>query len=332
MIQISIPSEELLENWKIFARGGANVLFKYVGPNLTFKGKLLRMRRNKNDDMNSASSKDVYNFMRELEPEFEDTLLHLELVDLGESFLAAMRSRFDLANDSQALLMDNVLHHNGSTYQLSKHSFIHVFDPHLNDEKVRLVIELKPKWLCHYKNTLYCRNCSMAQMRGEARHFCPLDFVNNPNVPRGVADFLEPLPVSTKLQLEEAGIPLKTLLVDYLCGEHSVFKKLRCLQMIDTTNELADVQLESDVLKELLKAMSLRDVGVFLKLVDRCQAADSLAAESSPSCEVSGRFAFTTVLFDLDPKSRSRYTYWKSTAEKLYYISRHSQPNWPACG
>lgn len=306
-------------DWLFFAQGGANILLQYAGHVSTYQGKLLRLRRTKClvDQMSSAH---VYDFMLSFEEEEVGSfLIDCQLVNLDDRYVLALRHRFDVLRDSNALVVENLVQDSQNHTKLSKHTWIHLTLPDDGATGLDVVLELKPKWLTSVDST-YCRNCSLAQARNERRHFCPLDLVNESNMQQGVADLLRPLPSQLEQYLDSQGVCLRALLMGYLKCDQSIFKKLQQMQNRYPIHNFNAIKRDDDVSDTILRGMSLRDVGVFVKF-------------SIPHVPTElNRVAFLSHIFDLDPKERSRLSYWQDTQDKLEAFANAKNPGWRNCG
>lgn len=301
------------EDWSFFASGGANILLQYNGPASFLSDKLMRLRRKKSE-VPIIKSKQVLDFMRSFDNTFNGSILESCVIDLSPEIVSNFKSRFDIDDDNHALLVVNVTYGCSQSVSLSKHAKIHFSTPGTGSSIPQLILEFKPKWLSSF-NSIYCRNCSLAQVRDEKRHFCPLDLVFDPMVANGVEDLLEPIPQDLKSLIESTGIRLEETLITYLRGSGSILKMLRVLQKRYDTLTVMEIQNENEVLDTLLRAFSLRDVGVFLKVI----TLGSRTASIEP------------VVFDIDPKSPHRYKYWQETQKKIEDREDKINPLWRKC-
>lgn len=301
------------EDWAYFASGGANILLQYNGPANILSDKLMRLRKNKTDVPN-IKSKQVLDFMRSLEDRFYGSILEYDYIELDQNSVSNFESRFDIDDDNHALLVLNVTHGCSQSVSLSKHAKIHYSIPETGSQKPQIILEFKPKWLTP-SDSFYCRNCSLAQVRNEKRHFCPLDLVCDSRIANGVRDLLKPIPQVLKNLIDNTGIRLEETLIKYLRGSGSILKTLRDLQETYDSLKVMKIQNENEVLEDLLRAFSLRDVGVFIKVI----------ALGSRKVRVD------SYVFDLDPKSPRRYKYWQETQKKVEARKDRINPVWKKC-
>ncbi|KAL6016358.1 Inositol-pentakisphosphate 2-kinase [Candidozyma auris] len=313
-------------DWRFIAEGGANIIFAYKGRNPVLHGKALRLRRRKTKS-EMFTSLETLNFMRDFGKDMAGFLVDAALVDLKTELVSALKSCYDIADDLHGLILENVLSDSHESHKLSKHAWFHIV--HDNDSKrvSRIIIEFKPKWLTKADN-IYCRNCSLSQMRDEKRHFCPLDLVFDQAIRAGVFDLLQALHPSVRARIGQAYVIVGKVLIDYLLGQNSVLKRLRDLQQQFPTYELSKLSSAEEVSEELRKGMSLRDVGVYLEIYHASRRSMFVAAQES---FYSTEYEVRPIIFDLDPKSATRFEHWKTTELRLQEFCNSPNRYWKPC-
>lgn len=306
------------DDWTLYSYGNANALFKYRGSSSIFKAKLLRLRLAK-PKANFVSAMDTYEFSKKwCRLTFEDELIQMQAVELADGFLGklGLLSCSIMTNETHGILMDNVLDSVTSSVRLSRNCFFHVTDPGKSSQFV--VLELKPKWL--YENRRrYCRNCTRAKLRGEARLFCPIDLVAPGMAETVVEDIFRDLPYDSFSSAQVDLSTVKTNLIEYLKTKHNVFQKLMMHQNKHSDLDLL-VEMTDDyhLLGHILFEMALRDVGLFLII----------------NMEEIGKFTGSQVraiLFDVDLKPSSKLHYWVKTAATILSVSEAVDPHWRVC-
>ncbi|OBA23925.1 hypothetical protein METBIDRAFT_37143 [Metschnikowia bicuspidata var. bicuspidata NRRL YB-4993] len=314
--QISNPSE-----WRFVARGNANAVYQYNGLKKQLKRKVLRMRIKKSLEQ-YVPTLELYNFLSvKCEQKLQKYILETELVKVTPRFISELETQgFELmASEHFAFLMDNILYGEFDTFELSKNCKLHLQESPPCELK-SIILELKPKWLYDCK-TNYCRNCSLNQYRNLERHFCPLDFLKVNSIGKGINDFLSKVPKNSKI-VDIASNELRGLLGAYLARLDNVFQTIKVLQEIKDTNDIiCNVKCKDDISDDLLFAMTLRDVGVFLIFTK------FIPEEKN---ETLG-YTVTAHVYDLDLKLREKYEYWKATDLLLedYYNACNKQ--WSIC-
>lgn len=348
--KITTPGE-----WSYFAKGNANILFKYTGTNDYLRHKLLRLRLLKEDEQ-YISTCELYDFIElKCKHLFPKQIIDIQLVVLTREFVDKLDSAGHKVNvlERYGLLIPNILDGCYTKFPLSKNCHLYVGDgrtknrgikPNVNgkaaDEKVgnieSVVFEIKPKWLYDNTSCRYCRTCSHNQLRGFGRHFCPLDLLYEHTIDRGIDDILQPLPALVLKNVEANQIPLRLLLRIFLSDPSNVFVKLKEYQRINNKNDLiANLTLIHDVLQNLSLVMTLRDVGLFIKIerYDKHNNHHNSHNNIHNIIEVEsyGKFVVTCNIYDLDLKSKSKYKHWLDIENKLQSIYNSSNPDWRDC-
>lgn len=300
-------------DWQFFASGGANILLQYRGREEFFSDKLMRLRRKKSHTRLIRNT-EVFKFTKEFRDELGECLLEYQIFDLDSELLSQLKSVFDIVDDHKALVMKNLINSCTLSIELSKHVKLHIEQLDALRASKIVILELKPKWLTP-SQSIYCRNCCLAQSRQEKRHFCPLDLVIESRISNGVSDLMAPIPELIKNKFEQSGVSMERILAKYLNTNNNIFQHLQHLQNKYNVPDLSTIETEDDVLDKILWGMSLRDVGVFLRL------------EVSTNFETS----VTPTVFDLDPKSPLRFTYWQEVQFQVKALQNDSALNWPPC-
>lgn len=359
--KITIPDE-----WCYFAKGNANILFNYTGTNDYLRHKLLRLRLLKEDEQ-YISTCELYDFIElKCKHLFPKQIIDIQLVVLTRDFVDRLDSaghRVKLL-ERYGLLIPNILDGNYTKYSLSKNCHLYVGDGWTSsgqgkrsgadrdthndstaqtvaanppNQKIESVVfEIKPKWLYDNTSCRYCRTCSHNQLRGFSRHFCPLDLLYDHTIDRGIDDILTPVPAPVLKTVEQNCIPVRLLLRIFLSDPSNVFVKLKEYQRINNKNDLiANLTLIHDVLQNLLLVMTLRDVGLFIKIerYDRTNNHHNSHNNIHNIIDVPdyGKFVVTCNIYDLDLKSKSKYKHWLDIENKLQSIYNSYNPAWRDC-
>ncbi|CAN3356826.1 inositol-pentakisphosphate 2-kinase [Diutina catenulata] len=323
------------QDWEYFAKGAANILFKYTGDNDYLKHRLMRARLAKDTD-EYISTCELYDFLElKCKRLFPDNIIDVQLIVLDPDFVANLDSNGNqlMMSERYGLLIPNMLAGSYERYSLSKHCQLYV-DTHQPAQSV--IFEIKPKWLYDNTTTNYCRTCSLNQFRNYERHFCPLDLLYPHTVSRGLADLFAHIPENVSSQLKEEKFPLQKLFEAFLSRPNNVFLKLKTFQEInDKSDQIKNLQSSDDVSATLSLIMTLRDVGLFIRF-ERYDKNNDLHnshnnVENLLDVAEYGKFLITCNIYDLDLKSQMKYKHWQSTEEKLAPIYNSENPNWPFC-
>lgn len=318
-----------VHDWVFFAKGNANILFRYVGLDPGLKRSLLRLRMKKDSEI-YVSTSEVKQFMDAIGGEiFPRETIETKLVTVSPSFLQKLSTSENelMLTERYGLLLVNILYGYDDHYQFSKHCTLHI--KKTDTEVQSLILELKPKWL--YDNGKnYCRTCLLLQMKGKERHFCPLDLLHPTTANKGVSDLLARCPKAIQDLLEQSNFPVNDILVKYFQSSANILRKLKQEQdNLDDGTSLAEITSESQVLDELTLLMTLRDVGIFLvvdPLEEPCDANQKLIDVAGY-----GSFGVRAYVYDLDLKSKSRHKHWATTERKLDLIYDSKNPDWDYC-
>lgn len=222
------------DDWIFFAKGNANLVYKYIGintPHLIKNRTLLRLRQKGQE----YDTKIVYEFTGKVRKDFPE-LITLTLARVTFQIEGGL-------NDGFGLLMENIIPDSAQIKQKTAYYTIYTYDH-------GLVVEIKPKWL---RKTRYgCRNCAHHRYKhGDNADWCVLSLL-------GDSDTIEKT-------LRNMHLPPKACgpLTGYMESDDSVLKKLQRRQRpLDELETLKEAQVND----ELCYQMSLRDTTVFFNL------------------------------------------------------------------
>lgn len=322
-------------DWVYFAKGNANILFKYTGSNDYYKHKLLRVRLLKDDDQ-YISTCELYDFIElKCKHLFPHQIIDIQLIVLTTDFVTRLDNHGNdiMLTERYGLLIPNILDGNFYKYKLSKNVHLYLNKSTSIDS---VIFEIKPKWLYDNKNTNYCRTCLLNQLRGHQRHFCPLDMLYSHTVDSGLADLFAPIPPEILASLEANAFPCDELFRRFLANPNNVFQKLKQYQRINNKNDLIrNLSSIHDVLQNLSLVMTLRDVGLFIKFekYDRSNNIHNSHnnVHNLMTIENYGKFLVTCNIYDLDLKSKMKYKHWLDIENKLLAIYNSTNPDWRPC-
>lgn len=316
-------------DWGFFAKGNANLLFQYLGLDPALKPKLLRLRLKK-DQQTYLLTRDVKHFMDAiLEEKFTEESIESKLVALPPLFLQNLDDKENelMLTETHGLLLVNILYGYDHHYRFSKHCTLHIKKTPTAVQSI--IFELKPKWLYDNQKN-YCRTCLLLQMKGEERHFCPLDLLYPHAVPKGVSDMLSKCPKTIESLLLQSNFPVADILVKYFQSPFSILLRLKHEQdKLDDGTNISEITSESQVLDNLTLRMTLRDVGVFLVITPSEENSDTRLKKID--VDGYGCFGVGAYIYDLDPKSKSRHRHWASTEQKLNLIYHSTNSGWRYC-
>lgn len=334
-------------DWQYFAKGNANALFEYTGPNDTFKGQLLRLRLEKELDLYVSVEK-LNNFIQKTcEPLFPGQLVGTQMINVPPEFRDQLTvTKCKLMNsETHGFLMMNIRKGNFENYKLLKYCSLHVETKGsetkegketraTEDEESKILsvlFELKPKWL-YDPSTIYCRTCLLKQLKGLDRHFCCNDLTRAETIDRGVMDVISAIPIKLIEKIEQSRFPLSHLLTMFAQRPQNILHKLKKNEIVGEGDEILSLNSASDVLDRLSLVMTLRDVGLFLKfkVVDKEDYKQPIGGDAFLT-EINGEiYETTSYIYDLDLKSSERFEHWKATEMELqgYY---NCESDWPPC-
>lgn len=332
---ITAPSD-----WNFFARGAANILFKYSGNNNYLKNKLLRLRLKK-EESEYISTCQLYDFIElKCKPLFPNQIIDVHLVVLTSKFVSALDSHDHelMLSEQYGLLIPNILCGYYEKQTLSKYCSLYVGTSQTEKNSCivdTVILELKPKWL--YENSSnYCRTCLLNQAKGYERHFCPLDFLYPETIDDGLRDLMSRIPAVTRCQIEDENeIPFSSLMRVFVTQHGNAFQKLKKYQEVESESDfIVNVKSQDDVLERLSLIMTLRDVGLFIKCekFDQSNDVHNSQINSTNIVLIDGKkFLLTSNIYDLDLKSNLKYRHWIEVEEKLSDIYNSCNPEWRFC-
>ncbi|ODV80636.1 inositol-pentakisphosphate 2-kinase [Suhomyces tanzawaensis NRRL Y-17324] len=332
--KITAPSD-----WVYFAKGNANILFKYTGTNDYLRHKLLRLRLLKEDEQ-YISTCELYDFIElKCKHLFPQQIIDIQLVVLTTAFITQLDNKGHqlMLTERYGLLIPNILDGNYAKQALSRNCHLYYDSPADSSHISSVIFEIKPKWLYDNKSSNYCRTCSLNQLRGLPRHFCPLDLLYKKTIDEGLNDIFRPIPQQVLDNLQDTNrIPLKALFRNFLNNPENVFQKLKQYQRINNKNDLIkNLTSIHDVLQNLSLVMTLRDVGLFIKFekYDRWNNIHNSHnnVNNLITIEGYGKFLVTCNIYDLDLKSKLKYKHWLDIEQKLQAIYNSSNKEWKYC-
>lgn len=333
--KLSKPNE-----WKYFAKGNANILFRYEGLNDLLKDKLLRLRLSKNEN-EYITTRELYDFIElKCKKLFSQQIIDTELVLITTDFSLRLQSKGHKLMESEqyGLLIPNILSGEYTEVPLSKYCTFYVGGRNENDPRDRIqsvILELKPKWL--YDNDAnYCRTCLLKQCKGLDRHFCALDLLYTETVGRGLSDLFSIFPKSLLDNIEvDNKIPLQKLMHDFFTSPGNIIEKLKEYQAIDGDNDLVqNLKSEQDVSEKLSFIMTLRDVGLFIVIKRHEVLQETRTSLNDFEVGHSNGFEQLSVacsIYDLDLKSKMKYKHWIAVEKELKEVYNSVNPRWRFC-
>lgn len=328
-------------DWSFFAKGAANILFKYTGSNDYLKDKLLRLRLRK-EISEYISTCELYDFIElKCKSLFPHHIIDLNLVLLTSAFVSGLDTHGHelMLSEQYGLLTTNCLWGAYQKLVLSNYCSIYVgssnaenMDPSVVDT---VIIDMKPKWL--YDNACnYCRTCLLNQAKGFKRHFCPLDLLYPETIGSGIEDIMSKVPREIVERIEDQNrIPLSLLFKRFVSTPDNVLQKLKQYQKIVNKDDLIlNLKSMDDVLERLSLIMTLRDVGLFVKF-EKYDALNDTHSNPDNAKNVvligNKSFFLTSRIYDLDLKSKLKYKHWLDVEERLQRVYNSTNPNWKFC-
>ncbi|KAI8967025.1 inositol-pentakisphosphate 2-kinase [Mycotypha africana] len=204
-MSLSYPSLNTLEDaqdWSYVGEGNQNIVVRYIGSNVIFRRKVLRIAKTHHNPHDSVDDADVIFQLKFIEDVIKplignEYVIHMVPVKTTETFLAALAQRIEqyrpahrlkgqiLVRAPTSFLMQDL------TQLWTRPTLPTIKDAQINPEITKntdaFTIELKPKWgfkpsasNIHSIKTKYCRFCMHAHMRKFDIHaYCPLDLYSN---------------------------------------------------------------------------------------------------------------------------------------------------------
>lgn len=367
--------QTLPSDWHFFAKGNANALFAYDGPNPDFQGRLLRLRLEKPLDLYVSVEK-LNDFIQgTCEPLFPGQIVGTQMVEVSPDFRGSLLTKDCklMIHETHGFLMENVRRGNHKTYKLLKYCTLHVgqssavagkdaknesqkaerassaindfiYGSETNSSRASsneevpspvtsVLLEFKPKWLYEPKE-MYCRTCLLKQLKGHPRHFCSLDLIREKTIDRGVGDLVSAVPPEVKKQLEVDHFPIRQLITAFARRRGNLLLKLKEYEAVREEDSILSLNSTDDVLDRLSLAMTLRDVGMFLKMEDVTEYNVRLRERVDGDAflvHIDERvYEVTAYIYDLDLKSSARFQHWKAVEEQLQPFY-NAETDWPLC-
>ncbi|ANZ76711.1 BA75_03919T0 [Komagataella pastoris] len=234
------------EHWTFLNKGKANAIFKYIGDDMNYKGKVIRLRLANQ----LVLSKEIFEFVNTFRPRLHH-LIAMELIPISSDFLRALAQESGIAikEDTHGIIMP-LIELPEQRKKVSKH--ISLYTDSINNH---LTVEIKPKWLYSIpQNTTLCRNCALNFYRDEEL-LCSLDLLN-PNL---ITDWVDRLGLNE--QHSES-------LTHFLLSS-DLFHILFDLQNFKDIHEtIGKLNSENEVPEELVRSMALKDVTVYISLAE----------------------------------------------------------------
>lgn len=350
-------------DWHFFAKGNANALFAYNGANPTFQNQLLRLRLEKPIDL-YVSVKKLSDFIKgTCEPLFPGQIVGTQMVEMPQEFKEKLSTDCNLMEiEPHGFLMTNVRLGNYQSFKILKYCTIHVgqrstkggelnpdakaFDnsnltnsrsPSIEGTSLpvtSVLLEFKPKWL-YEPNERYCRTCLLKQLKGHNRHFCSIDLVRDETMERGVTDLISGIPNQVQERLERDRFPLKESLLAFVLRPNNLLRTLFKHEAVADEDSILSLKNAEDVLDRLSLAMTLRDVGMFIKIEEVKQVSLKQILNLADGDVVfvisNGRkYELSAFIYDLDLKSSLRLSHWKAVEEQLQPFY-NAKTDWPTC-
>ncbi|KAA8911070.1 hypothetical protein TRICI_003932 [Trichomonascus ciferrii] len=295
--------------WRVYAEGGANVLYTNEG---RLAGKLLRLRKK---HKYKVSTKEVYDFMKdELVPYLGNTwIIRFELVRVPRGFYSALgntKEKLDLSEE-YGLLVENARFDQIEDIRPSRKTDLTYGSLEirkLQHGTTSVFLEFKPKWLVQSPNApasaKCCRTCAHRAMTNRPKGFCPLDLGSGDpyRVRRAVKALL-----GNAVNNNE--IPLEDIVTTYFL-ETNLLQSLRRLQALDTRGIL-NYHESKDLDKNFFLAMSSRDCTLFLEIFDQNVGGNTPVSVNGTYYWVKAKLA------DLDLKNPKKRSQWAAVEANL---------------
>lgn len=337
MTTIATPSEHELkpEDWQYFAEGAANMILKSDLPR--YGGKLLRVRKYVPGSPSTVLVNDFY--QKHVVPVLKETYVSSQLVNLSEGFVHAInirppakKQRNDAKLDedeTHAFLMESAF---DSSLTITSHKIKACSITLCNSPSGKLeevVVEFKPKWLLlspnSGENSIRCRTCALAYMRGKKPGICPLDLVSE-DYKVVHAAFEQNLKGSEEFVSSE--FPLSDVISKALY-KSEVFEKLKRLQAMDVRG-IARYSNDEDLDENFLVATAARDCTMFVSV-----RIGSTPAKNSDKIVTVGEtdYIVSLKLADIDLKnpSQAKRDYWLGIERSLIDDKWYYKKEIPVC-
>ncbi|OWB56277.1 hypothetical protein B5S28_g2174 [[Candida] boidinii] len=314
-------------NWIFLNCGLANIVFKYIGTNIEFKNKILRVRGFPRDKPNIDIPKttEIYKYINDkISPFFQnDEIVDMQVVNITTQFLIDLDSK--LPNDcklsiktseSNAILMPNIFnfytgldHSDFHTLKLTKHFIFHIA-PQGN-----IIFEFKPKWLyTPPDHHVYCRNCALIIQRGEDHIACNLNLLSQEGIKDWCKKIMKSLAKINDPEIDYLSLP--KLFEKTLNNNLNAFKTLYKLQNVsddyDIHSEIRGLESKEDADEDLLLSMTIKDVSIFVILNTQNDTG-------------------ILKIIDLDKKSNTKAMKWKKQELELSEIYDKKFDHVPKC-
>lgn len=282
------------QEWNYIGSGSANVVLGYIGNNEDLKGMVVRLRLSKSH----ISTKEIYDYLNSAQfNELKRYIPKMTIHKVGSHGILSFQSILDdigmklsiKPTDEYVLLMRNIFQFPIQDYQRIELNKYYKFFFHKTNKEI--VFELKPKWLYNlpegYKT---CRNCIIAQSKGQSFIICHLKLLGNENT---LSQWCEE--INNELKKRGLQLDLKEKLQESLLENHDLFKRIASIQnRINIHERLESLNSETDVNDELCFAMTIRDLSILIKLNTG-----------------------ETYIVDLDKKSSKKWRSWKEQELKI---------------
>lgn len=337
--------ETLPSEWKFLAKGNANAIFQYSGKHESFIGQLIRLRLKKEPHL-YVSVQSLNDFIQKMcKPLFSGQLVETEIIEIPKEFRMQLPTfGFSLMeSEIYGFLMPNVLNGNHESHKLLKYCTLHIGSAEEDTENLKkfpdsvtpltsVILEFKPKWL-YDPVSRYCRTCLLKQLKGQECHFCCIDLVRPETLERGARDLVSAVPFAIKTKLFENKFPLETLILEFAKRPNNILQKLKRYESVGAEDSILSLASQGDVLPKLSLVMTLRDVGVFLKMRRLTDEKPILLDKGDASTVQINleSFEVSSFIYDLDLKSSSRFSHWKNIEKKLQKYYNNANSAWPPC-
>lgn len=227
------------DDWKLIGRGGANLVYEYIGGSL-YAGKVLRLRLKGSE----ISATEIWEYMST--SRFDPLRKWMLITDLVDPVQGLSE---EIDPSQKGLMMPNLLVGSHQTVELNKYIVFHFGDTTL--------LELKPKWL--YDASEPCRNCIQAMAKHQKYNNCTRQLLSE----SGTRNWAQ----SVQEELTTRGFRAPRLL-EALLNCRDLFRALYQLQNdgTDLRETLRCLKSEQDVTPFIQFSMTLKDVTIMIDL------------------------------------------------------------------